>query len=98
MGVQYSCKNLKRREAVRAQSGLNGIDYLEVLDHDAPKDGGPRQQTLLVWCLQPAPALTVDNRLCSRLFQIETTFWWCEQSEPAISHLTRFASVRLQRI
>ena len=28
MGVQYICKNLKRREAVRAHLGLNGIDYL----------------------------------------------------------------------
>lgn len=60
MGVQYICKNLKRREAVRAHPGLNGIDYLEVLDQDAPQ-GSPRQQTLLIWCLQPAPALTPNN-------------------------------------
>jgi hypothetical protein len=60
MGPQFSCKNLRRREAVRAHPGLNGIDYLEVLDHDAPQ-GSPPQQTLLVRCLAPAPLLTADN-------------------------------------
>ena len=30
---------------------LNGIDYLEVLDHDAIPLDSPRQQTLLVHCL-----------------------------------------------
>ena len=34
---------------------LNGIDYLEVLDHDAPP-GSPRQRTLLVRLLKPVPA------------------------------------------
>jgi hypothetical protein len=45
---------------VAAHISLNGVDYLEVLDLDAPA-GSPRQQTLLVRCLKPAPALTVDN-------------------------------------
>jgi hypothetical protein len=60
MGAQYFCKNLRRREAVRAHPGLNGIDYLEVLDHDAPQ-GSPPQQTLLVRCLEPVAVLTTDN-------------------------------------
>jgi hypothetical protein len=35
---------------------LNGIDYLEVLDGDAPA-GSPRQRTLLIHCLKAVPAL-----------------------------------------
>lgn len=43
---------------------LNGIDYLEVLDHDAIPLNSPRQQTLLVHCLRPLPpTLTRDNVL-----------------------------------
>jgi hypothetical protein len=40
----------------------NGIDYLEVLDHEAIALNIPRQQTLLLYCLLPVPAnLTPDN-------------------------------------
>ncbi|ABF39855.1 conserved hypothetical protein [Candidatus Koribacter versatilis Ellin345] len=42
----------------------NGIDYLEVLDHDAIPLNSPRQRTLLVHCLRPIPAsITRDNVL-----------------------------------
>ena len=49
----YSCCNETRKAAVLANPGLklNGIDYLEVLDHDAAALDSPRQQTLLVHCL-----------------------------------------------
>jgi hypothetical protein len=46
----YSCCNENRRAAVRLSAALNGIDYLEVLDGDAPA-GVPRQQTLFIHCL-----------------------------------------------
>jgi hypothetical protein len=51
----YHCCDALRREAVRAHPTLNGIDYLEVLDNDAPA-GSPRQRTLLVRLLKPVPA------------------------------------------
>ena len=51
MGDQYYCENERRREAVREHATLNGIDYLEVLDQDAPA-GSPPQQTLLLQCLK----------------------------------------------
>jgi hypothetical protein len=51
----YACCNEHRRAAVLGNPALNGIDYLEVLDREAPA-GSPRQQTLLVYCLKPAPA------------------------------------------
>ena len=50
----YACCNENRRAAVLGNPAINGIDYLEVLDHDAPA-GSPRQQTLLVHCLKPVP-------------------------------------------
>jgi hypothetical protein len=53
--VIYACCDERRRAAVLGNPALNGIDYLEVLDHDAPP-GSPRQQSLLVRCLKPAPA------------------------------------------
>jgi Baseplate J-like protein len=51
----YSCCNENRKSAVLGNAALNGIDYLEVLDSGAPP-GVPRQQTLLVHCLNPLPA------------------------------------------
>lgn len=50
----YACCNEHRRAAVLGNPALNGIDFLEVLDREAPA-GSPRQQTLLVHCLKPVP-------------------------------------------
>jgi hypothetical protein len=64
----YSCCNENRRAAIvnsitTGFPALNGIDYLEVLDSEAPV-GSPRQQTLLLYCLKPAPTnLTPANIL-----------------------------------
>ena len=54
MGPQYACRNERRREAVLRHASLNGIDYLEVLDQEAPA-GSPRQRTLLLRCLKALP-------------------------------------------
>ena len=43
----YHCCEENRRALVDAHPTLNGIDFLEVLDLDAPP-GSPRQRTLLV--------------------------------------------------
>jgi len=51
----YQCCNENRKAAVLGNPILNGIDYLEVLDHDAIPLDSPRQQTLLVHCLNNAP-------------------------------------------
>lgn len=56
----YFCCDERRREAVRAHVTLNGIDYLEVLDREAPV-GSPRQRTLLVRLLKPLPMPTSDQ-------------------------------------
>lgn len=57
----YHCCQEKRRNAVADHPTLNGIDYLEVLDQDAPP-GSPRQRTLMLHLLKPVPAgWTPDN-------------------------------------
>jgi hypothetical protein len=56
----YACCDERRRLAVEG-SPLNGIDYLEVLDRDAPTPAD-RQRTLLVRFVNaPAPALSPVN-------------------------------------
>ena len=62
MAVQYRCKNTKRSQTLRdSLLPLNGIDYLEVLDKDAPEGTTP-QRTLLVRMLKPTPwGLTASN-------------------------------------
>ena len=39
----YACCNENRKAAIRGNPTLNGIDYLEVLDHDAIPLASPRQ-------------------------------------------------------
>lgn len=57
----YHCCEENRRALVDAHPTLNGIDFLEVLDLDAPP-GSPRQRTLLVRLLKPVPAgLSPEN-------------------------------------
>ncbi len=58
----YFCCDERRRNAVRDHATLNGIDFIEVLDLDAPV-GRPRQHTLLVRFLKPVPDLTRDHVL-----------------------------------
>lgn len=58
--IYHCCDNL-RRNLVDQHASLNGIDFLEVLDKDAPL-GSPRQQTLLVKLLKPVPVgLGLEN-------------------------------------
>lgn len=62
MALQYRCRNTKRSQILRdSPLPLNGIDYLEVLDRDAP-EGTASQRTLLVRMLKAAPwGLTATN-------------------------------------
>jgi hypothetical protein len=60
MANPYVCDTARRRNVVDA-GDLNGIDYLEVLDTEAP-EGSPPQRTLLVRLLEPVPPdLTADQ-------------------------------------
>lgn len=60
MNTQLYCPDETRKARVRAETTLNGIDYLEVLDDDAPA-GSPPQRTLLVHCFQPVTGLSQSN-------------------------------------
>ena len=61
---QIACPEDQRRSRLRALARAggttNGIDYLEVLDTDAPA-GSPPQQTLLVHCFLPVAGLDLHN-------------------------------------
>jgi len=62
--MNFSCCNENRKAAVLGNPTINGIDYLEVLDHAAIAIPSPRQRTLLVYCLKVAPTgLTPNNVL-----------------------------------
>ncbi|WP_171174992.1 putative baseplate assembly protein [Ruegeria sp. HKCCD8929] len=60
----YHCCDPRRRErvlqAIADGMAINGIDFLEVLDREAPADT-PAQSTLLLRFLDTAPALTLEN-------------------------------------
>jgi hypothetical protein len=56
--LTYLCCDQNRRAAVEAHPTLNGIDWLEVIDQEAPA-GTPRQRTLLVRLLKPVPVVPV---------------------------------------
>jgi uncharacterized phage protein gp47/JayE len=53
--MTYRCCDQHRRALVAAHPTLNGIDYLEVLDREAPA-GSPRQRTLFLRLLKSVPA------------------------------------------
>jgi hypothetical protein len=57
----YYCDDENRRE-LAAATAFNGIDYLEVVDHDAPTDD-LRQRTLLVFCLKPVAGIDRNHVL-----------------------------------
>jgi hypothetical protein len=56
----YRCCDPRRRELVLGHATLNGIDFLEVLDTESPAPS-PRQRTLILRFLKPAPALDLAN-------------------------------------
>jgi len=62
MGAEYRCKELKRADAVRGRADLNGIDFLEVLDRDAPSED-LRQRILVVTFLNPLTATISEENI-----------------------------------
>lgn len=60
MTLHYECCEPRRLAAVRAAGVLNGVEYVEVSDSEAPS-GALRQRTLFVRLLAPDPTLTASN-------------------------------------
>lgn len=55
MSIPFRCANPRRAQVLStAPVALNGVDFLEVLDHDAPP-GAPPQRTLLVQMIKNTP-------------------------------------------
>ena len=92
----YACCDLQRREAVIDDAVLNGIDYLEVIDHDLPDNDPLRQRTLLVHCFKPLPAnLSADNVQLlggERIANVQVL--WAAVASPAPTALTAPGSCR----
>ena len=57
--MRYACCGDRRLRAVKEAGVLNGIEYVDVSDSDAPTPA-LRQRTLYVRLLAPAPALTPE--------------------------------------
>ncbi len=51
----FCCENKIRIEKIREHPTINGIEYLEVIDNDAPTND-LRQRTLLIHCVKPLVA------------------------------------------
>ena len=60
-GQRYTCCDDRRLRAVEEAGVLNGIEYVEVYDSEAPP--GLRQLALLVRLLAPAPGLTPETNV-----------------------------------
>jgi hypothetical protein len=58
---RYTCCDDRRLRAVKEAGVLNGIEYVEVYDSEAPP--GLRQLALLVRLLEPAPGLTPETNV-----------------------------------
>lgn len=58
--MKYYCCDQRRREVVKLNGTLNGLEYLEVYDSGLPGDPS-RQLTLFVKFLRPVPALGKDQ-------------------------------------
>ena len=56
--MKYSCCDELRRQVVRNHPTLNGIDFLEVIDHTAPTEA-ERQRKLELHFVKPLGALTL---------------------------------------
>jgi hypothetical protein len=65
--VNYACCENDRKDLVAADAALNGIDYLEVIDHDLPDNDPLRQCTLLVHFLKPlsliSPGMLTESNI-----------------------------------
>jgi hypothetical protein len=58
--MTYFCCDERRLQIVKADGTLNGVEYVEVIDRDAPSHA-LRQRTLVVRFLRTTSGLTADN-------------------------------------
>lgn len=87
MNTQLYCPDEERKVLVASEGALNAIDYLEVLDHDAPP-GTPPQRTLLVHFLLPVTGsgLTAGNVVIDggvRVTNVKVEWAWPAEELPA---------------
>lgn len=76
----YRCDNPRRRQAVDEHATLNGIDYLEVLDHQAPAGVEP-QRTLIVRFLKPIEELSPGNVVVDGGERLPVAVEWASRAD-----------------
>ncbi len=87
----FNCCNENRKAAVLGNPTINGINYLEVIDREAIGHNSPRQQTLLVHCLNSVPNnLTPNNILITGGESITgiTAVWVAPATDPPAPPVT----------
>jgi hypothetical protein len=99
---QLYCPDETRLSALRDYPGgppANGIDYLEVRDHEAPP-GWPRQQLLLVHCLEDVGALTEANVLIEGGVRVRNVraVWARRGDDPAAAFLAPLPAAERKKI
>ena len=89
--MKFQCCDPRRLEVLAHSGSANAIEFIEVLDHEAPP-GVPRQCTLFVRLLRPGFVLTPANLRISGGERIKTVgIAWCSpanalppQAEPGL--------------
>lgn len=59
--MKYYCCNENRRDLVRAHPGLNGIDYIEVIDNPDDPDEVRQRELHIFFLKEPEVAVTPEN-------------------------------------
>jgi hypothetical protein len=88
----FSCCDENRKDAILGNTlagAVNGIDYLEVLDHASPI-ASLRQRTLLIHCLKEAPTtLTIANILIQGGESVtDVAAQWISRADPVPTQAT----------
>jgi hypothetical protein len=73
----YTCCQDQRRDRVRDQRALNGIDFLEVVDDDAPSEI-ERQRQLRVRFINSPPPQGSESPISKsiKIRCMTAMFWW----------------------
>jgi Baseplate J-like protein len=84
----YRCCDQFRRNAVVAHPTLNGLDYVEVIDHDLPESHPFRQRTLLLHFIKPFSGIQRENLRLTGGERIRVRIEWVAPAEPVPVALT----------
>ncbi len=94
----FCCENKLRIEEIREHPLINGIEYLEVIDKDAPEQD-LRQRTLLVTCVKPPASAPLPDEIHFSggvRVPVITTEWTALAADAATLYANHFISLEEQ--